>query len=176
MIKVMKNKVILITIVYSIIAICGYGFFRTLTENDSYNKRIGMNLPKDSIILIEEDGHGGFHGDGEYYSEVQLTEDAVKEFVNNASKAGEWLSYPLPKDIEILLYGGKYMGTDYQIGEKSKNIPKDIKDGIYYVKDRLAERNPNMKNINIITRGSYNVTISILDPDTKKLFIYKLDT
>jgi hypothetical protein len=32
----------------------------------------------------------------------------------------------------------------------NKNIPKDIKDGIYYVKDRLGKRNPNTKNINII--------------------------
>ena len=176
MFKITKtHKVMLITLGITIV-IVGYGFFRTITSISTYTKGIGVNLPKDSTIIMDGDSHGGFHGDGEYYSEIQLTDDGIKKFSNNANKTGEWFPTPLPKDIEIILHGGEYEGINYNIGNKSKNIPKDIKNGIYYVRDRFAESNSNMKNKNILSRNSFNVTVSILDFETKKLYVYKLDT
>jgi hypothetical protein len=172
--KVLIKWTIPITMVF--LVICSIAIFKTVSSNNFYNRYIGMNLPDNSIILKKDDSHSGFHGDGEFYSEVQLTENGVKEFVQSANKTGVWHSYPLPKDIEVLLYGGEYMGVGYGIGKKSKSIPKDIQHGIYYIKDRLAERNPSMENTNILSRGAYGVTISILDFDTKKLYIYELDT
>lgn len=172
---VKKDKLILIVSVISIVII-GYGLFRIMASIIIDNKGIGIKLPKDSIIIIKEDNHGGFHGDGEYFSEIQLTNEGLKEFTSSANKTGQWNSLPLSKDIEIILHGWNYKDPGYHTGNKAENIPKDIKSGIYYVKDRFTKEDPNMKSKNILSRNSYNVTISILNFETKKLYIYELDT
>lgn len=170
--KIKKSKVI--TCIF--IIVIGLEFYKIKLANNFYKKHIGVNLPKQSTVLKKEDSHGGFHGDGEYYSEIQLTEYGVKEFTDEARKTGRWSSVPLPKDIKIIVYGGEYDGVSYNIGQMSKGIPKTMKNGIYYIKDRYAEKYPNEKNEKIYLRYAYNVTISILDFDTGKLYIYELDT
>jgi hypothetical protein len=159
-----KHRVMLIILGIAIV-ILGSGFYRS--NKNSYKKLIGVSLPKGSTVIIEEDSHGGFLGDGEYYSEIQLTDDGVEKFLNNVDKTGKWLPLPLSEDIETLLY---------HTGDKSKNIPKDVNNGIYYIRDRFAEKYPDMKDQNILSRPAFNVIVSILDLDTKKLYIYKLDT
>lgn len=140
-------------------------FHGIFSDNNKYNKHIKMNLPKDSIILIENDSHGGFHGDGEYYSEVQFTEDGIKEFIKSANETRQWCSYPLPNEIENLL-------SFAESGGETKKIPMDIKNGIYYFNDRSTGSSSNTGGV----KNSYNFTIAILDSNTKKLYIYELDT
>jgi hypothetical protein len=74
------------------------------------------------------------------------------------------------------MHGGQYNSSLYNIGEKSKNIPRNIENGIYFVIDRFADRYTNEKDINIISRNSCNVTVTVLDINTKKLYVYELDT
>ncbi|NFU40939.1 hypothetical protein FDG30_15900 [Clostridium sporogenes] len=88
----------------------------------------------------------------------------------------KWESLPLPIDFSLIVYGGYYKDTNYDIGNLSKNIPKNIKNGFYYVEDRYAKKYPKEKDININSGYSYNVTISIFDLNTNKLYIYILDT
>jgi hypothetical protein len=143
-------------------SLVGY-VFSSITN---YKSIIGVNLPRNSTVLKEEDDSGGFPADGEYYAVVQLTKDGIQKFVKNANKTGKWLALPLSRDISNII----------DLGEETHNIPKNIKHGIYYVRDRYAEYYPNDKNTNINCRGTYNVTIAILDTKTGKLYIYKLDT
>lgn len=124
---------------------------------------IGIDLPKQSTVLKEEDSHGGFHGDGEYYSEIQLAEDSVNEFVDDATNTGKWLSLPLSSDIANII-------------SIQGHIPQNLNNGIYFVRDRFAEKYPDQKDTNINSRYSYNLTISIFDFDTNILYIYELDT
>ena len=83
------NKAIIITSCALVIAI-GLVFYK-FTPNISYTNMIGIDLPKQSTVLKEEDSHGGFHGDGEYYSEIQLAEDSVNKFVDDVTNTGKWL-------------------------------------------------------------------------------------
>ncbi|HEX3038990.1 MAG TPA: hypothetical protein VHP54_01670 [Caproiciproducens sp.] len=167
-----KLNAVIILITCGIVAALGFGIYKINAENSYDKNRIGIDLPKQSIILKQEDDHGGFHGDGEYYSEIQLTADGVKEFMDKAGKTGKWHSLPLPKDIDLIIHGNEFRS----VGTMSKMIPKNIKNGIYYARDRLAEQDPSEKDTSILSRYSYNVTISILDFDTRKLYIYELDT
>lgn len=147
--------------------------------NNNYKKLntiIDTDIPEDSTILKFEDGHSGFLGDGELYSEVQLTENGTKKFIADSEKTKKWKDIPLTTDIKIIVYGGDYNGVNYDIGHKSKSIPQDIKNGIYYNRDRFAEAHPEEKSKDINSRTSYNVTVAILDFDTNKLYIYQLDT
>lgn len=166
MIKPIKKHWIVSFIIIALIILL-FNFWNVMTDYLLYKNKIGVNLPKNSIVLSKNDSHGGFHDDGEYYSEIQLTESGLKEFIKNADKSGSWKACPLPEDIEILIH---------DVGNMSKSIPKNIENGIYYVRDKFAEEYPMEKNKNILNRSSYNVTVSILNIDTKKLYIYELDT
>ncbi|NFT79063.1 hypothetical protein, partial [Clostridium sporogenes] len=66
----------------------------------------------------------------------------------------KWESLPLPIDFSLIVYGGYYKDTNYDIGNLSKNIPKNIKNGFYYVEDRYAKKYPKEKDININSRYS----------------------
>ncbi|MPN19045.1 hypothetical protein SDC9_166411 [bioreactor metagenome] len=147
--------------------------------NDDFHKLgriIGVDIPKDSTILRWDDGHGGFHGDGEAYAEIKLTKIGMEKFIVDAAKNEMWNDIPLPRELKIIINGGDYDGISYDIGKMSKNSPQDIQKGIYYLRDRFADNYPEKKHTDINLRSSYNVTISILDFETNKLYIYELDT
>ncbi|QNO14254.1 hypothetical protein HYG86_05445 [Alkalicella caledoniensis] len=167
-----KSKLILAFL--ALIIIGGYVFFQS--SNVMNTKRLlGVNIPRDSTIIIKESSTG-FFGDGEYYVEVLLSDKGLEKFINAVNKGGKWLPVPLSEEISVLIYGGKYRGANYSIGNQSKNIPQDIDNGVYYFRDRFGERNPEMKDTNVVTRGAYNITFAILDIQTKKLYIYELNT
>jgi hypothetical protein len=166
----------LILIVVSMMFTSGPKVIKAIENDIFYKEQLGIELPKGSIILKEIDTHGGFHGDGEYYSEIQLTKDGEEKFAYDAKKTGKWTSLPLPKNIQLFMYGGEYNSVTYGEKELAVTVPKDIKNGMFYIRDRYAETYPKEKDIDINSRFSYNVTISILDLDTHILYIYALDT
>lgn len=81
---------------------------------------------------------------------------------------------PLDANIDLLLYSFKDNTRD--IEGNTKELPKDISTGIYYVRDRFAENYPKEKDKDINSRGSYNVTVAIFDYEKNILYIYELDT
>ena len=85
---------------------------------------------------------------------------------------------PLPEKYQKIVFGGEFDNVDYGDGyfEDGWHIPRAIKNGIYYFRDRYAEKYPKEADVDINERYSYNFTISILDLDRNKLYIYDLDT
>ena len=122
--------------------------------------------------------HGGFLGDGESYVIIKLNEKGKKEFLKEAKKNNKWSNMPLPEKYQKIVFGGEFDNVDYGDGyfEDGGHIPRDIKNGIYYFRDRYAEKYPKEADVDINERYSYNFTISILDLDRNKLYIYDLDT
>ena len=131
-----------------------------------YKNKIGSSLPNDSVVISETDSHGGFHGDGEYYSQIQLTKNGLQEFEKSIDGLDGWKKDSLPNDIQLLLSGSNL----------SKKLPSTINNGIYYINDRFEKQYPKQKNTNILHRAAFNFTVAILDIDTMKLYIYELDT
>lgn len=185
--KKKRNKIIFTLIILIVIVIIGYFGTKALVnkkiELNLIQVRpaevdfIGIKLPENSTVIKSKDTHDGSHSDGELFSEIQLTKEGMKKFVEDAKKTGKWSPLPLPENIEIILYGGNHNGTNYDTGNRmTEDIPKDIKNGIYYVRDIFAENYPKEKDTDINSRVSYNVIISILDFSTRKLYIYQLDT
>jgi hypothetical protein len=74
-----KNWIIPFLVV--VLIILTFNLWGATAEYRLYKNKIGVKLPKDSIIIVKDDSHGGFHGDGEYYSEIQSTESGLKEFI-----------------------------------------------------------------------------------------------
>jgi hypothetical protein len=173
--RIKKNKGPII-IILAFVLITGYGIIKILKTNNATKTRIGVELPENSTVVKEKDSHSGIQGEGEYYSEIQLSKYGAQEFIIASKKTGKWKAYPLPESIQAIIYGGKFNGVDYNIGQMSKTIPKNIQNGIYYVRDRFAELYPDKKNVDINSRKAWNVTIAILDFKTNRLYIYELDT
>jgi len=175
--RISKKDLIILAIVI-LVLVGGYFTFNKLMDNgiNNYKNRIGVSLPDKSKILKSLDDHGGFHGDGEAYSEIQLTKEGAEKFTRDAKETGKWKALPTSVQIDIIIYGGKYEGTTYSNGKLARNIPRNIKNGIYFVRDRFAEKYPEQKATSINSRSAYNITIAILDSDTNKLYIYDLDT
>ena len=172
----MKKIIITLGIILTLGIISVY-LFSVFNCKYDYIKSIEIDLPNDSKELKFLDTHGGFHGDGECIVEQQLTEKGAKEFIKNANKTGKWSALPLNSEFKIYLYGGRFNNVEF--GEKdipSKNIPRNLNHGIYYFRDRYAEYYPNEANKSFLRRCATNATISILDTDTNKLYIYEIDT
>ena len=123
-------------------------------NSSNYSDMINTEIPKTSKVLDYKDTHGGFLGDGDLYAVIQFDKNEKNSFGGELKKDGNYYVYePL---------------SDY-------NIPK-TKNGIYYFRDRFAENYPEEAGTNINDRASYNITFALLDLDTNKLYIYKLDT
>lgn len=143
----------------------------------SYMDKINIEIPLSSKVLEYDSSSKGIQGDGESYAVIQISEDEKNEFIENALE-NKWKEMPLPKEIEVLVFGGENKEVDF--GEGLFNI-KDfrlsgIKNGIYYFEDRFAKYYPEQKDIPISERSAYNFTLAMFDRDENKLYIFELDT
>lgn len=148
------------------------------SQKNDYLDLVGLSIPKESKILESSDTHRGFHGDGDYYEVIQLDEKIVKSFEKEALKTGKWNKLPMGKEINLFIFGyeKKDSNSSYKYVGHGKQIPDNIKNGIYYFRDKYVEQYPDEKNINILIRPAYNFVFSILDLDTGKLYILESDS
>lgn len=183
--KVRKKYRVILSIIAVILI--GYKIMDTKVKRDyenyinnasNYSEKIGISIPKDSTVLDYKDTPKGFNGDGEEFVLIQLSDKGQDILINNAKKSSKWSSLPLPEEIQPIIFGGKYEDVDYGEGifELEENIPRNIKNGMYYFKDRYAENYPDEADTDIKSRYSYNFTIAILDMDENKLYIFEYDS
>ena len=109
---------------------------------------------KDCKILKEEDTHGGFHGDGEYYLEVSCDKKEITT----------WKKLPLSDELQ------KFYNNNLE-----DKIP-NIKEGYYHFIDRHDEAKNRTSDIELNKRASYNFSIAFYDTKTNKIYLYELDT
>ncbi|MCC3866888.1 hypothetical protein [Terrisporobacter mayombei] len=97
--------------------------------------------------------------------------------MNTPSTYNDKIGISIPEDSSVLEFKnshGGFHGDGYF--EDGGHIPRDIKNGIYYFRDRYAENYPEEADIDINERWSYNFTVAIFDLDKNKLYICELDT
>jgi len=116
--------------------------------------------------------HGGFLGDGEYYSRIIFTKDNdISESLNNNA---EWNKLPLPKELSDLLFNAdENHHFDLEIDKRIK-IP-NIQNGFYFFRNKQDVNNKNDAS-KIYNTYSFNLTIAIYDVDNYVLYYYELDT
>ena len=157
-----------------IIAVIIWLIFRyILPEHFKYSNILGVHIPYSSEVVQAADTHGGFNGDSDYFAEFVINKEELNDFANKLAK--KWDRMPLPEDLNKFIFGyeinrdGRYEGHEGH----SKNIPSNIKHGLYYFKDRYAELYPEEAGKSMLDRRAYNFTFSILDLDSGKLYIVK---
>ena len=144
------------------------GCNRKGVEGDAY-----LTYIKEKFTIVkEEDTHGGFHGDGMYFLEL----DCSDEKENALELVSGWKKVPFSQNIEIMLYGGDSDRVVYksEIAAEAK-IPR-IENGYYYFCDRHSESTASSDDMNLFSRASYNFTIVIYDADNHRMYYLKYDT
>ena len=126
----------------------------------------------DSVIVREEDSHGGFLGDGSLIIEFDCSElsDSVLE------QTKHWNSLPLSENLQLIMYGGTKGNTYYAYNLAEEHSISEIIKGSYYFWDRHSESTDPTSDTNLFSRSSYNFSLLLYDSDESILYLFEFDT
>ncbi len=144
------------------------------SENTRISSELGVDI-SNGTVTIHTDDHGGFHGDGMLYMEIQFSDDALLEEI----KASEsWSCFPLSDTVTALVYGFSSDQFNYspRIKDTEGNllIP-NITNGYFFFLDRQTHTDTS-DPFDVLKRPSYNFTLAIYDADTGILYYVEYDT
>ena len=91
--------------------------------------KIDTKIPSDAKIEKTFDDHGGFHGDGEYFVVISLSNKQYQEFYERIKSNEKWQNMPIQTDVHQSLYG----------------FEKSEKDTLYINERALPEELPDIK-------------------------------
>lgn len=170
----MNNNIkifVILGIILLVIAIYNLIILFTPISTDKYIKnKIHIDISSCKIIE-EEDTHGGFHGDGEYFVKA----DCKKSNNEILEQLSRWKSFPLSEYLQPIIYDNNEATGHISGFEINKEIPK-IDDGLYYFIDRYSGRAIETDGKDIFERASFNYTIAFYDKDLNMFYYYELDT
>lgn len=118
-------------------------------------KELGIDLSAGTLVSFEDD-HGGFHGDGTTYAEIDLNGP-----VEGLAEVPGWRPLALSENAERAI---RLCWTEA--------VLPGI--GFYYLFDRQSE-NP-YDDTDLHDRYSWNFTIAVYDSGSDWLYYYQLDT
>ena len=146
--------------------------FEELSHIEYVQELSGLDITE-SVIVSEEDSHGGFLGDGVLTVKFDCTEisDSVLQQIQH------WNALPLSKNIRLIMYGGSEYGINfdgYNLAEEY-GIPY-VENGCYYFRDRHSESTDPTIDTNLLSRSSYNFSLLLYDLDKSILYLFEYDT
>ena len=158
----MKKVIALIYAMLMIALLCG------CTDKDPY-----FGFTKQDFTIVEEnDTHGGFLGDGEYYLILDCSDNTEKALENIEG----WNSLPLSENLELAMFGGEKDGEayGYMLSELA-HMPK-IENGYYFFEDRFDGAEDPSDDSELLSRYSFNFSLAVYDCDTNLLYFFAFDT
>lgn len=145
------------------------------SETDGISKELGIDIPEGDT-LTDIDTHGGFHGDGSTYIEMQFDKEAGSTLESRISGSQDWSALPLTKNLRTAVYGSStHTSLVYSPEEGIPAIP-EIKAGYYCFIDRHDESENTKDDTKLFSRFSWNFTLCIYDLNTGRLYYFRLDT
>ena len=132
-------------------------------------------------VVSSWDGHGGFHGDGTAFAELDCSGGGV---LAQIEESGAWRAFPLDRTAQALAYGvTEERGTErtgitvYQTGPyltdgEGEPLVPEIRAGWY----RLIDRHAQAGETDLLDRASLNFTLALYDMDTDTLYYFEMDT
>ena len=127
---------------------------------------------QDFTVVAEEDTHGGFRGDGDYYLILDCSGN-VEAALNIIE---DWKPLPLSENLELLLYGGVKDGVSYGYNLCEKAHIPIIQNGYYRFEDRNSEAENVEDDSELLSRGSFNFSLALYDSDTNLFYYFEFDT
>lgn len=132
-------------------------------------------------VVSSWDDHGGFHGDGTAFAELNCSHTGV---LNQIKEDGNWKAFPLDKTAQSLVYGvTEQTGTEetgimvyqtgpYLTGEEGDPLVPEIREGYY----RLIDRHAEAGETDLLDRASLNFTLALYDTERDTLYFCEMDT
>lgn len=161
----MNKKIIyLVFVAITILSGCA----NTTVDDVTYiSEHIGIDI-SGSEIIEKTDTHGGFHGDGMMFVQIEIDN---KNFEQELKKSGKWSQEP-SELTEILLYGNEEW-SPYIADDNGKPLMKKIKNGYYFI---INNTDSNEKESEWEEMSSVNVIVAVYDVDNNILYYYEIDT
>lgn len=178
--KLKRNRTALICLGIIFAAICFWGcviglFYYGMRQYYSVENYIAREMGGIDIsegdILYEKDDHGGFHGDGSTFIQIQFTDGEFERIEKEVSEKGNWKRFPLPSIIRDAVYG-RFRGEFEAAGADIKKI----RNGYWFFYDRHSESKNRDDYSEIFNRYSSNWTIAFCDTDKKMIYYMEKDT
>ena len=161
-----------------LLSACGGGSARSV--QDEIAGALDLDLSGCEVVSSWDD-HGGFHGDGTAFAELNCSHTGV---LNQIKEDGNWKAFPLDKTAQSLVYGvTEQTGTEetgitvYQTGpyvtdDDNDPLIPEIRAGFY----RLIDRHAQAGETDLLGRASLNFTLALYDTDTDTLYFCEMDT
>ena len=135
----------------------------------------GFNIAEFTVVA-EEDSHGGFLGDGDYY----LILDCSGKTEQAAELIKDWSLFPLTENLQRVM-NMTCSGVDDDGVYYSKTLAEIahwpiIENGVYKFIDRHSEAIDKSDDTNLFNRYSFNFSIAAYDLDTNTLYYFEFDT
>lgn len=170
-----KRLYVVLVISVLLFSLCGCRGEKSNSVLRNISKVIGVDISSGEV-LSESDSHGGFHGDGLAVIEIQFTDTALSEQIEENE---EWNLLPLTETLTALVYGiqteNSSVGPMIHDGNGTPLIPA-VENGYYFFRDRHSQSTDPKNDSGVLGRGSYNFTIAIFDADHQILYYMELDT
>ena len=155
------KKLLLILIIVLLLTGCSY--------NKTYiSKIINVNLD-DCVIEKENDTHGGFLGDGEYFAKLTCSK-SLENILNS-----NWKKFPLTEEI-INALEIEWCDKEGCLNYFERTGIDKLINGYYYFLDRHSDSLDKFDSSMLNERASYNFSLGIYDLDNNNIYYYELDT
>lgn len=161
----MKKGLLLLIVVFNISG-CS-----SISTSEYIKKEIKVDISKCNII-VDNNEHSGFLGDGEYYVKAEC----LDEEKNLTKQVSSWNKLPLSENLQLIMYGGHKDGIEYGYELAKKLDIPEIKNGYYFFIDRHSESKDKFNDENIFDRYSFNFTLAMYDSDFNVFYYYEFDT
>lgn len=129
-------------------------------------------------IVDSYDSHGGFHGDGISFYQLNFPDDSI---VDDIKKNTDWRELPLTDNLTALVYGEKiddcyYTPSIVKDNDWEHPLFPQIENGYYCFIDRHSESTDKKDDTDVLNRYSENFSIAIYDTDHNMLYYSAFDT
>ncbi len=127
---------------------------------------------QDFTVVAENDTHGGFLGDGDYYLILDCSDNTEKALENIEG----WKRLPMSENLELLMFGGEKNGEayGYMLSEYA-HMPR-IENGFYFFEDRFDGAENPCDDSELLSRYSFNFSLAVYDCDTNLFYFFAFDT
>lgn len=161
----MNKKIIyLVFIIITILSGCAYA---TVDDVTYISEQIGVDI-SGSKIIEKEDTHGGFHGDGRMFVQMEINNE---DFEQELIKTGKWSQEP-SELTEILLYGNEEWNP-YIVDDNGDPLMKQIENGYYFI---INDTDSDEEDIEWSEMYSVNAIVAVYDVNNNILYYCEIDT
>lgn len=139
-------------------------------ESNEVTTILGMNVSNGTVIT-NTDSHGGFHGDGVAFLEIQFDDESC---LNQIEGSSTWRELPVSENVKALIYGSGMAGP--YITEGGNTLFPQADNGYYYFQDRHSKSTNPKDDSQVLGRASFNLTVALYDSDEQTLYYCEFDT